>query len=72
MTYLVCDAWQHLGVGAALLARLSERARAVGIERVTATMLEWNDAAHRALDDIAEPIEEHRDGGLLEITATLR
>jgi RimJ/RimL family protein N-acetyltransferase len=72
VTYVVTDAWQRRGVGAALLARLAKRARAVGIQRVTATMLEGNAAAHRALADIADPIDEHRDGGLLEITATLR
>ena len=72
VTYVVTDAWQRRGVGAALLGRLATRARAVGIERVTATMLEGNVAAHRALADIAEPIDEHREGGLLEITARLR
>jgi len=35
-------------------------------------MLEGNVAAHRALADIAEPIDEHGEGGLLEITAKLR
>jgi len=72
VTYVVTDAWQRRGVGSALLGRLAERARAVGIERVTETMLEGNVGAHRALADIAEPIDEHREGGLLEITAKLR
>jgi RimJ/RimL family protein N-acetyltransferase len=72
VTYVVTDAWQRRGVGSALLGRLAERARAVGIERVTATMLEGNVGAHRTLADIAEPIDEHREGGLLEITAKLR
>jgi len=72
VTYVVTDAWQRRGVGSVLLGRLAERARAVGVERVTATMLEGNVAAHRALADIAEPIDERREGGLLEITAKLR
>jgi len=72
VTYVVTDAWQRRGVAAVLLGRLAERARAVGVQRVTATMLEDNVAAHRALADIAEPIDEHREGGLLEITAELR
>ena len=72
VTYVVTDAWQRRGVGAALLGRLAERARAVGVRRVTATMLQGNVAAHRALADIAEPIDEHREGGLLEVTAELR
>jgi acetyltransferase (GNAT) family protein len=73
VTYVVTDAWQRCGVCATLLARLAARARAVGIERVHRNhALEGNHAAHRALAAIAEPIGEHREGGLLEITAKLR
>jgi GNAT superfamily N-acetyltransferase len=72
VTYLVSDEWQHRGVGGALLAHLAERARAAGIERLTATILVGDEAGRRLLAEVAEPIEEHRDGGVLEVTARLR
>jgi len=72
VTYVVTDAWQGRGVGSALLERLAARARAVGVERVTATTLIGNEAARRLLARVADPISEHRDGGIMEITARLR
>lgn len=44
----VVDGWQHLGVGTALMAALSERARAAGIRHFHMSMLRDNRAA-RAL-----------------------
>lgn len=72
VTYVVADAWQGRGVGSALLERLAARALAVGIKRVTATTLVGNESARRLLARVADPISEHRDGGIIEITARLR
>jgi RimJ/RimL family protein N-acetyltransferase len=72
VTYVVVDAWQHRGVGKALLERLAKRALAVGVERVTATTLVGNVPARRLLAHVADTIAEHRDGGIVELTARLR
>jgi RimJ/RimL family protein N-acetyltransferase len=72
VTYVIADAWQGRKVGTALLERLAARALAVGIKRITATTLVGNEAARRLIAHIADPIGEHRDGGIIEITARLR
>ena len=72
VTYLVTDAWQHRGVGTALLERLAARARAAGLERFTATTLVGSEDARRLLVHVADPVSEHREGGIVEITAQFR
>ncbi len=72
VTYLVTDAWQHRGVGTALLEQLAARARAAGIQRFTATTLVGSEDARRLLAHVADPVSEHREGGIVEITAQLR
>lgn len=72
ITYLVTDAWQSRGVGTALLERLAARARAAGLERFTATMLVGSEEARGLLAHVADPVSEHREGGIVEVTAQLR
>jgi RimJ/RimL family protein N-acetyltransferase len=72
VTYLVTDAWQHRGVGAALLERLATSARAAGLQRFTATTLVDSRDARRLLAHVAAPVSEHREGGIVVITAELR
>ena len=72
VTYLVTDAWQHRGVGKALLERLAARAGAAGLERFTATTLVASEDARRLLAHVADPVTEHSEGGIVEITAELR
>jgi GNAT superfamily N-acetyltransferase len=52
----VVDAWQRQGVGTVLATVLGERARAVGITRFTALMMQDNEAAlgllHRTTTDV--------------------
>ena len=72
VTYLVTDAWQHRGVGTALVERLAARAQAAGLQRFTATTLVGSDDARRLLAHVADPVREHREGGIVEITAQLR
>jgi RimJ/RimL family protein N-acetyltransferase len=72
VTYLVTDAWQHRGVGTALLERLATRARAVGLQRFTASTLVGSEDARRLLTHVAVPMHEHSEGGVIETTAQLR
>ena len=44
VAFTVADAWQHRGVGTALLRALAETARANGVRRFTAEILAENDA----------------------------
>jgi GNAT superfamily N-acetyltransferase len=68
----VADAWQGRGVGTALLERLVVRARAAGIERITARMIVGNDAARRLIARAAEITREERGAGTVQVTARLR
>jgi len=66
-TCAVLDQWQRRGVGTALVQRLSERARAVGIERFTALIVVGDEPARRLVARVADVIEEHPAGGTVEI-----
>jgi RimJ/RimL family protein N-acetyltransferase len=68
----VADTWQGRGVGTALLDRLSARARAAGIDRITARMIVGNDAARRLIAHAADITSEQREPGSVLITARLR
>ncbi|HEX2414491.1 MAG TPA: GNAT family N-acetyltransferase [Thermoleophilaceae bacterium] len=50
----VADDWQGRGVGGALLARLSDRARAEGVRRFSAVILADNRPMLELLDDLGE------------------
>ena len=66
------DAWQHRGVGGALVDRLAARARAAGVQRLIATTLAVDGRARRMLTRVADPIAERDHDGLIETTARLR
>jgi GNAT superfamily N-acetyltransferase len=72
LTHVVADAWQHRGVGSALIDRLAERAHAAGVERFIVTTLAVDAPARRLLTRVAEPISERDQDGLIETTARLR
>jgi GNAT superfamily N-acetyltransferase len=72
LTYVVGDAWQHRGVGSALIDRLAVRARAAGVERFIVTTLAVDTHARRLLTRVADPIGEHDHDGIIETTARLR
>ena len=69
---VVADDWQGHGVGAALADRLTARARAAGIERITARMIVGNDAALRLIAHCADTLTERREPGAVLLTARLR
>jgi RimJ/RimL family protein N-acetyltransferase len=68
---VVADAWQGRGVGTALGERLIARARAAGIDRITARMLVDNEAARRLLAHAADTVAERSDGATVSLTARL-
>lgn len=72
ITYVVADAWQHRGVGSALIDRLAARARAAGVERFIATTLAVDAHTRTLLERVADPIGERDVDGLIESTARLR
>ena len=60
---VVVDEWHNRGLGTALLDRLTDSARANGIERYTAIVSEDNDVVLRALDRAgAERTSQGEDG----------
>ena len=69
---VVADAWQGRGVGTALMERLAARARAAGVERITARMLVGNNAARALIGRAAEIVSETRAAGTTSLTAQLR
>ena len=71
VTCTVTDAWQGRGVGSALVERLAARARALGVERFTMSIVVGNEPARRLLAHVADELSEHRDGGEIEILAGL-
>jgi RimJ/RimL family protein N-acetyltransferase len=68
---VVADAWQGRGVGSALVERLTARARAAGIDRITARMLVGNQAARRLIARRADILSEQRRSGTVAIEARL-
>jgi GNAT superfamily N-acetyltransferase len=67
----VADAWHRRGVGRRLLEAVTDRAREVGIERVTARVLPENAAALGLFRATFPVLLEHRDRDALVLTALL-
>ena len=55
MAIVVGDPWQGLGLGRALSAQLAQAARAVGIKRISGTMLADNRPALRLMKGFGTP-----------------
>ena len=64
----VVDGWQHLGVGTALLAALTERARAAGIRHFHVAMLRDNKGARRLADQLGPATVVAVAGNLVELS----
>lgn len=59
----VVDDWQGRGLGTLLLAEISNRARAAGVERFTALVLATNDPIIALLGQLGtDPVEKIEDG----------
>lgn len=68
----VVDGWQRRGVGAALLAALSERASRAGIRRFTATMLHDNVGARSLVRRLDPGAAAGSHGAVLELSGSWR
>lgn len=67
----VVDDWQHCGVGTALMAALSERARAAGIRRFHVSMLRGNRAARALVKHFAPATVLAAAGNVVEVSYSL-
>ena len=67
---VVADQWQHRGLGSALLERLADQARAVGITRFSAIVLAQNRDAIRLLERLGDAACED-DGDVLHFDIAL-
>ncbi len=67
----VADDWQGRGVGGALLARLSDRAREEGVRRFTAVILSDNRPMLELLDDLGDVRFETEEFGAVEVEIDL-
>ncbi|HEV3228223.1 MAG TPA: GNAT family N-acetyltransferase [Solirubrobacteraceae bacterium] len=68
---VVADELQHLGLGTRLGLLLADRARALGVQRFSATMLSDNLAAHRLFAKISRRLHGTRSGEVDELLAEL-
>jgi acetyltransferase len=70
---VVGDPWQGMGLGRRLADEIARRARAVGIERISGTMLADNRAAFRLMRGLGWPFEhDELSGGVREVVAALK
>jgi len=67
----VLDAWQGRGVGKVWLHRLADRARAEGIYRFTALMLNGNRRMRHLLGDLGDPVVLDYTSGTVELAVDL-
>ena len=67
----VVDDWQRRGLGGELLRRLTERARANGIERFHASLFAVNHAMLALFEDLGELEVQHVGEGRIEIDVEL-
>ena len=68
---VVADPLQGRGLGRELGRRLAEEARALGVERFTATLLGENVAAHRLMASISAHLDSRFHQGVEELVADL-
>ena len=71
MAIAVVDGWQHRGVGIALLAALTERARSAGVRRLQMSMLRDNVAARALAKKLGPPTLITAAGNVVELSYSL-
>jgi GNAT superfamily N-acetyltransferase len=70
---VVGDPWQGLGLGRRLADAVARRAQAVGVTRISGTMLADNRAAFRLMRGFGWPFEyDELSGGVREVVARLK
>jgi RimJ/RimL family protein N-acetyltransferase len=68
---VIADAYQHHGLGTALVAMLKERARAAGVTAFVAEVLSTNDAIHRTFKDAGLAATSASDHGIEHLVMPL-
>jgi RimJ/RimL family protein N-acetyltransferase len=71
IAFVVADEWQGRGLATLLLAKLADRAGAVGIDRFVAETLSHNDAMLAVFRHAGYPTMERTDHGVVHITIEL-
>ena len=71
VAFVIADSWQGRGLGSALLARLIERARQLGITRFVAETLPENRRMLGVFRHAALPITERVRDGVVDVTIEL-
>lgn len=71
IAFAVIDAWHHRGIGRRLVTAVGDRARAAGVQRMTAGVLPENAAALGLLRDVFPFCLTPRDGDALVLVAML-
>jgi RimJ/RimL family protein N-acetyltransferase len=69
--FVVTDALQRQGLGTALVTRLADSARELGIRRLTATALPHNLAARRLLAGVSERLDVTVEEGVFRLEGEL-
>jgi len=68
VAFVVADAYQHLGLGTLLLARLADAARQRGVAVFEAETLGRNELMREVFRHAGFPCEERDVGGIIEVT----
>ena len=69
--FVVADAWQHHGLGAALLVRLAARARELGITELVAETLVTNAAMQAVFRNSGLPCTTHFEDGVVQLSVVV-
>jgi acetyltransferase len=67
VAFVVADAYQHHGLGTALVAMLTAHARAAGVTELVADVLSTNHAMHRAFKDAGLVATSAHDHGIAHL-----
>jgi len=68
---VVADAWQHCGLGSALLHRLTARARQEGVRCFTASVFDFNDDMVALLAQLGDVERRHAGAGVASLRVEL-
>jgi len=71
VAFAVADSMHHMGIATLLLEHLVSRARADGIEALTAETLAENTAMMQVFTDAGLPVRRRFDSGVIEVTVPL-
>ncbi len=71
VAFVVADAWQHRGIGAALFTGLAGRAQELGIDQLVADTLAGNRAMRAVFRHAGHAVDEQLASGVVTVTIEL-